>query len=81
MSFSGVLPADTSNRQETATFVLLMDRCFDCLNRRPLEEADRKRKPALRPYTSTEDKMFTFLQDEFLKLTGSAASHAQPVFQ
>jgi hypothetical protein len=55
------------DRQETATFVLLMDRFFDCLNSRHLEEADRKRKPDLRPYTSTEDERFTFLQDEFLK--------------
>ncbi|KAK7089540.1 uncharacterized protein [Littorina saxatilis] len=52
--------------QETATFVKLMDRFFDCLNTRHLHEAEHKRKPDLRPYTDANDERFRFLQEDFL---------------
>ena len=44
--------------QETARFIGLMDRFFDCLNSRSLEEAERKRKPDLAPYRSEMDERF-----------------------
>ena len=39
---------------ETARFILLMDRFFDCLNGRSLEEEDRKRKPDCKAYRSVD---------------------------
>lgn len=51
---------------ETAHFISLVDRFFDCLNTRSLTEADRRRKPDLKPYTSDNDTRFTFLLEEFL---------------
>ena len=53
--------------QETAKFILLMDRFFDCLNTRHLHEGARKLKPDLDPYTSENDPRFTFLVNEFLQ--------------
>ena len=44
--------------QETATFILLADRFFDCLNGRSLVEGDYKRKPDLMPYRSQTDPRF-----------------------
>ncbi|XP_014679242.1 PREDICTED: uncharacterized protein LOC106819095 isoform X2 [Priapulus caudatus] len=51
---------------ETAKFVLLMDRFFDCLNVRSVNEGKYKRKPDLLPYTDVKDPRFEFLQKEFL---------------
>ena len=44
--------------QETARFILLMDRMFDCLNVRALTEGDHKLKPDLMPYRSVDDPRF-----------------------
>ncbi|KAK7112467.1 hypothetical protein V1264_011920 [Littorina saxatilis] len=49
--------------QETAKFVLLMDRFFDCLNTRHLKEGERKLKPDLDAYTDVNDPRFQFLED------------------
>ena len=51
---------------ETAKFILLMDRFFDCLNTRSKKEAIYERKPDLLPYTSIDDPRFEFLESEFL---------------
>jgi len=53
--------------QETARFIKLVDRFFDCLNVRHLDEAHRKRKPDLRAYTEVEDVRFAFLETVFLQ--------------
>ena len=52
--------------QETARFVLLMDRLFDCLNVRALEEGNHKLKPDLMPYTSVTDPRFQVMLIEIL---------------
>ena len=57
----------TPGSQETAKFILLMDRFFDCLNSRNLSEVDRTRKPELLPYTRVDDLRFQFLQNVFLQ--------------
>ena len=44
--------------QETANFLALMDRFFDCLNVRSEKEGARKRKPDLLPFTDVDDKRF-----------------------
>ncbi|CAM1323325.1 Uncharacterised protein r2_g3187 [Pycnogonum litorale] len=51
---------------ETARFILLCDRFFDCLNTRSLTEAQFKRKPYLKPYTDVNDPRFEFLIKEFI---------------
>ncbi|KAK6168333.1 hypothetical protein SNE40_020890 [Patella caerulea] len=51
---------------ETARFIKLVDRFFDCLNVRSLYEGERKRKPDLMPYTSVDDPRFQFLTEDFL---------------
>ncbi|XP_055955159.1 uncharacterized protein LOC126812587 [Patella vulgata] len=51
---------------ETAKFIKLVDRFFDCLNVRSLYEGERKRKPDLMPYTSVDDPRFQFLTEDFL---------------
>lgn len=51
---------------ETASFIILMDRFFDCLNTRNLDEATRRRKPDLAPYRAVDDARFDFLEDDFL---------------
>ena len=48
--------------QETAKFVLLMDRFFDCMNTRHLNEGQRKLKPDLDPYRDVNDPRFDFLE-------------------
>ena len=53
--------------QETAKFVLLMDRFFDCLNTRNRFEANHTRKPDILPYTQINDTRFDFLEGEFLQ--------------
>ena len=52
---------------ETAKFILIIDKFFDCCNTRSLEEGARKRKPYLAPYVSENDERFVFLKDDFLK--------------
>ena len=52
---------------ETSKFVNLMDSLFDCFNSRHPEKAKRKRKPFLAPYSSVDDKRFTWLQNDFIK--------------
>ena len=52
--------------QETAKFVLLMDRFFDCLNTRSETEGVYERKPDLLPYKDIHDDRFVFLEKEFL---------------
>ncbi|KAK7481901.1 hypothetical protein BaRGS_00026809 [Batillaria attramentaria] len=51
--------------QETARFILLMDRFFDCLNTRSLTEGTNRRKNDLLPYRHVDDARFDFLA-EFL---------------
>ena len=43
---------------ETARFILLIDRFFDCMNVRALTEGNHKRKPDLNPYRSINDVRF-----------------------
>ena len=44
-----------SDSTETATFVRLFDRCFDCFNARSIDESIKKRKPDLGPYRDPSD--------------------------
>ena len=44
--------------EETAKFIGLVDRFFDCLNGRSLDEAIRTRKTDLSPYRSVNDPRF-----------------------
>ncbi|XP_014677400.1 PREDICTED: uncharacterized protein LOC106817251 [Priapulus caudatus] len=62
--------------QETAKFVLLMDRFFDCLNVRSHNEAERKRKPDLLPFRNADDARFHFLEHEFLGYVNEWANAA-----
>ena len=50
----------------TAKYCSMMDKFFDCLNVRSLQEHERKRKPLPAPYTDINDERFTFLENEFL---------------
>ena len=43
---------------ETQKFVRNMDKFFDCLNVRNLDEHIKKRKPNLKPYTDISDPRF-----------------------
>lgn len=47
--------------KETEKFVLMMDRFFDCLNVRSLNQWKEKRKPDLKPYVSTDDQRLKVL--------------------
>ena len=47
------------NTRETERFVRTFDKFFDCLNVRSLDEHRRKRKPNLKPYTSSSDERLT----------------------
>ena len=49
----------TSETTETQRFVEIMDKFFDCLNGRNLQEHYHKRKPNLRPYTTASDECLT----------------------
>ena len=43
---------------ETEKFCRIFDKFFDIFNIRSIEEADRKRKPDLKPiYSSTDDRL------------------------
>ena len=45
-------------KEETDKFILLMNRFFDCLNVRALQEGDHKRNPDLMPYRTVTDSRF-----------------------
>jgi hypothetical protein len=47
-----------SECEETAKFILLVDRFFDCLNTRSMQESIKNRKPDLMPYSSDKDPRF-----------------------
>ncbi len=52
-----------SDTHETERFVTFMDRFFDMLNTRSLEEGSKKRKPDLDPYRTADDhrlKVYTY---------------------
>ena len=51
----------------TATFCLMFDKFFDCLNVRNTTEHIRKAKPFLKPYESEHDERSTWLTETFLK--------------
>lgn len=50
----------------TAEFCLMLDRFFDCMNVRNLDEQIKKRKPFLAPYHSVSDERFDWLIKTFL---------------
>lgn len=61
----------------TSKFCAMVDSFFDCLNVRSLREHERKRKPFLAPYRSTDDERYvnmlkiiqsliTFYEQKFL---------------
>lgn len=56
----------TPETHETAIFLSMMDKFFDCCNSRP-DASLHKRKPFLAPYTSLDDSRFDFLKNTFLK--------------
>ena len=51
---------------ETARFCLYIDKFFDCLNARSLEEGKRRLKPDLNPYESVDDERLHWLEHTFL---------------
>ncbi len=61
-----------SDTTDTQRFVETFDKFFDCFNVRNLSEHRQKRKPNLRPYTSTDDERLTvsttfLIQNSLLK--------------
>ena len=65
---SKVMQSYCSNvASETAHFIGLVDKFFDCFNSRSLTEAEYKRKPFLAPFKDANDARFEFLENEFLK--------------
>ena len=56
----------TPETSETANYCQMLDKFFDCLNVRSLDEHQRKLKPFLKPYTSVDDERFLWLTQEFL---------------
>ena len=57
----------TDESKGTATFCEMMDNFFDCMNVRSYKEADYKRKPFLKPYSSQSDPRFDWLKNVFIK--------------
>lgn len=55
--------------QETAKFVLMMDKFFDCMNTRAKNEGMRKKKPNLEPYFDKNDERFDFFDELLTYLT------------
>ena len=51
---------------ETVKFIRHVNKFFDCLNTRNLNEGIRKRNDNLTPYTTTEDERLKYLTGEFL---------------
>ena len=58
MSSSVALAISNPDAEETAKFLQLMDRFFDCMNVRSDMEAARRRKPDLAPYMAVNDPRF-----------------------
>ncbi|XP_050399250.1 uncharacterized protein LOC126816608 isoform X3 [Patella vulgata] len=56
----------TEDTWETANFIEIVDRLFDCLNVRSKSEGNRVKKTDLMPYTDVEDKRFEFLLNDAL---------------
>lgn len=59
---------DGPDVEETAKFVLMFDKFFDCLNVTNFTNAARKRKPFLEPYTSAEDVRLKVANAHFILL-------------
>lgn len=57
----------STQAKRTATFCLMMDKFFDCLNVRNSSEFVTKQKPFLKPFSSEHDERFTWLKETFLK--------------
>ena len=55
---------------ETARFIGLVDKFFDCFNTRSLHEAEFERNPFVAPYVNCDDHRFNFLENTFLKYLG-----------
>jgi len=53
-----MLQYGTPEMGETARFIMLMDRMFDCMNVRSETEGIRRRKPDLLPYRDENDPRF-----------------------
>jgi hypothetical protein len=53
-----MLQYGTPEMAETARFIMLMDRMFDCMNVRSETEGIRRRKPDLLPYRDENDPRF-----------------------
>ena len=51
----------------TTEFIRHMDKFFDCLNVRNLNEGQQKRKDNLKPFTDPNDPRLDYLTDDFLK--------------
>ena len=51
---------------ETVGFLRLMDKFFDIVNVKDLQESNRKRKPALKPFTEPDDDRLTWLTENFI---------------
>ena len=61
---------------ETAKFVLLVDRLFDCLNTSSFAGQNVKRKPDLPPHTSSDDPRFHVNAEPFsLAVIATIAVH------
>ena len=50
----------------TSKFCLMMDKYFDCMNVRNINEHKVKRKPFLKPYESLTDERFSWLENDLL---------------
>ena len=46
------------NAKETANFILMVDKFFDCTNVRHRNESSQKLKPFCTPYTTVNDERF-----------------------
>ena len=69
LSKSVAIALKESDREEvhgTAMFCNMMNSFFDCTNVRLRDEHSRKRNDFIKPYTSYDDRRFTWLTDVFL---------------
>ena len=55
-----------SHADETAEFILGIDKFFDCCNVRNTKECTIKGKPFLTPYKNQYDERFEWLKNDFL---------------
>jgi hypothetical protein len=53
-----MMASSSTDNKETAKFILLMNKFFDCLNTRSTVEGHRTRNEWLLPYTSVDDHRF-----------------------